>query len=157
LAAEHGESLPHASLVLERVGTGLEGAIEMAMNFVLPLAALVEERELEKRPDVGAFAGQGDEDGDVGGIVLGILAVGVEVDRPVVTSDGEHVARNVLPHSHPLRQRIALDHELVRPAHRLRQRLRIRRRRQGRSGHAYPNRNSRVHAMWRRGRDFSES
>jgi len=123
------ESVPHASLVLERVGTGLEGAIKMAVDLVFPLAALVEERELEEGPDVGAFARQRDEDGDVGGIVLGILAIGVEVDRPVEPSHREHVARNVLPHSHPFRQGVSLDHELVRPVHRLRHRLRTRRRR----------------------------
>nr|KYP71071.1 hypothetical protein KK1_010315 [Cajanus cajan] len=111
----------------------------MAVNLVLPLAALVEEREFEERPDVGAFAGQGDEDGDVSGIVLGVLAVGVEVDRPVVPSDAEQIARNVLPHSHPLRQRVPLDHEPVRAVHRLRHRLRTRRQRQ-RSRHAYRNR-----------------
>lgn len=119
---------PHAAAVFEGVGAAIEGAIEMAVDLVLGLAALVEEGELEEGADVGAVAGEGDEDGDVGGVVLGVLAVGVEVDRPLVAPDGEVLAGDVLPHPDPLRQGVALYDEPVRPFHRLRHRSGARRR-----------------------------
>jgi hypothetical protein len=96
---------------------------------VLALVALVEERELEERAHVGALGGERDEDGDVGGVVLGVLPVGVEVDRPLVPAHGEGLAGDVLPHAHALGERVALDHEPVRAVHRLRHRPRARRRR----------------------------
>lgn len=130
LKQTNNHRLPHASSILERVGPTLERPIEVAMNLVLLLTALIDKRELEERSDVGALAGERDEDRNVSGIVLRVLPVGVEVNRPLVTSDGENVARNVLPHSHALRQRVSLDHELVRAVHRLRHRSRARRREQ---------------------------
>ena len=71
------------------------------MNLVLLLAALVDERELEEGTHVGALAGEGDEDGDVCGVVLGVLAVGVEVDGPLVPAYREGIARDVLPNPIP--------------------------------------------------------
>ena len=123
-------NLPHAAAVLERVGPALERAVEVAVHLVLLLPALVHQRELEQRAHVRALAGERDEHRHVGGVVLWIFAVGVEVDGPLVASDGEVVARDVLPDAHALGQRVALDHELVRPVHRLRHRPRARRRHQ---------------------------
>ncbi|KAL6992950.1 hypothetical protein U1Q18_011065, partial [Sarracenia purpurea var. burkii] len=93
----------------------------MAVDLVIPLAALVDERQFEQCADVGALAGQCDEDGDVHGVVLGVLAVGVEVDGPLVATDGESVAGDVLPHSHAFGQRVTSDHELVRAVHQSRE------------------------------------
>ena len=56
---------------------------------------------------------------DVGGVVLWVLAVGVEVYRPLVSSYREHLARDVFFDSDLLRQRVSLYHELMRPVHRL--------------------------------------
>ena len=53
------------------------------MHLVLPIPALVEQRELKQGADVGALGGERDEDGDVGGVVLWVLAVRVEVYRPL--------------------------------------------------------------------------
>lgn len=92
----------------------------MAMHLVLFLPALIDKRELEQRPDISALAGQGNEDGDVGGAVLGVLAVGVEVDGPIVAANGEVVAGDVLADPHALGEGVALDGEPVGPVHRLR-------------------------------------
>lgn len=73
------------------------------MDLVFPLAALINKRELEKRPDLTTLAGQRDEDRDVSGVVLGVLAVREEEDRPLVPSHGEVIARYVLPDAHPFR------------------------------------------------------
>lgn len=97
----------------------------MRVDLVLgAVVGLVEEGELEESPDVGAFAGEGDEDGDIGGVVLGILAVWVEVDGPVVASDREALAGDVLPDAHPFRKRVSSYRQAVRSVHRLRHRLR---------------------------------
>lgn len=106
-------NLPHASSVLEGVRAAVEGAIEMAVDLMLGLAALIEKSELKEGPDIGALAGQGDEDGDVGGGILGVFAVGVEVDGPIVASDGESVGGNVLSGAHALGERVAADGEVV--------------------------------------------
>lgn len=90
------------------------------MDLVLTGAALVEQSELEEGAHIGALAGQRDEDGDVGGVVLGVLAVRVEVDGPLVPSHSEVVARDVLSHPDPLCQRIPSYREVVRAVHRLR-------------------------------------
>lgn len=108
----------------------------MAVNFMLSLAALVEKRELEKSTNVGAVAGEGDEDGDIRGIVFRVLAVGIEVDCPLITADREGLARYVLADAHPLRQRIPLYREPVRAVHRLGHGTRPRRRAQ-RMGHRF--------------------
>lgn len=84
------------------------------MNLMLPFTALIDKREFKQRPDVGAVASQCDEDGNVGRIILNILPVGIEVNSPLIPSDGEIIAGNVLAGSHSLRQRVPLDHELVR-------------------------------------------
>lgn len=92
----------------------------MAMDLVLSLTALVEERELKESPHVGTLACEGNEHGHVGGIVFGVLPVGIEVDRPLETTHGKGLAGNVLADAHPLGEGITLDHELVRPVHGLR-------------------------------------
>ena len=66
-------------------------------HLVLPLAALVDERDLEQRAHIGAFAGQGYEERDVGSAVLGALPVGVEVDRPVEPPHVEGLGGDELP------------------------------------------------------------
>lgn len=91
----------------------------MAVHLVFPLATLVDESELEQRPDIRPLAGQRDEHGDVGGVVLRVLAVRVEVDGPLKPADGEGVAGDVFAYAHSLRQRVPLDDELVGPIHSL--------------------------------------
>lgn len=87
----------------------------MGVHLVLALAALVDERELEERAHVGALAGERDEERDVGGAVLGALAVGVEVDGPLEAADGEGLGGDVLADPDPLGERVARDLEVVRP------------------------------------------
>ena len=87
----------------------------MGVHLVLALAALVDERELEERAHVGALAGERDEERDVGGAVLGALAVGVEVDGPLEAADGEGLGGDVLADPDPLGERVAGDLEVVRP------------------------------------------
>jgi len=91
----------------------------MGVDLVAGAARLVEEGELEEGADVGAVGGERDEDGDVVGVVLGVLAVRVEVDGPVVSSDGEDVACEVAAGAHALGEGEAPDGELVRAPHRL--------------------------------------
>lgn len=110
-------NVPHAPSILEGVGPAVEHAIEMAMDLVVVLAALVQQRELEERPDVGALASERDEERDVGGVVLGALAVRVEVDRPSESPHREGFGGDVLADPHALGQGVALDLELVRPIH----------------------------------------
>ncbi|KAF1889609.1 hypothetical protein Lal_00024936 [Lupinus albus] len=85
----------------------------MAMNLMLPLTTLINKSELKQRSHISAVAGESDEDGDISGVILWILSIWIEVNRPMVPSDGEQIAGNVLSHSHSLRQRVTLDHELV--------------------------------------------
>ena len=73
------------------------------MNLMIPLPALVNKSELEKRPNFSPFASQRDEDGYIRRVILRILTVRVEEDPPLVSSDGEVIARDVLPHAHPFR------------------------------------------------------
>lgn len=75
----------------------------MAMNLVLAVAALVEKREFEERANVGAFGSERDEDGDISGVIFGVLAVGIEVYRPLVPSNRERLARDVFADSDSLR------------------------------------------------------
>lgn len=55
------KNVPHASTIFKGVGPAVEHPIKMAVDLVVSLAALVQERELEQRPDVGALAGEGEE------------------------------------------------------------------------------------------------
>jgi len=96
--AQASEDSPHASAVLEGVGAALERPPKVGVHLVLPLAALVDERELEERAHIRALAGEGYEEGDVGGAVLRALPVGVEVDRPVESPHGEGLGGDILPH-----------------------------------------------------------
>lgn len=91
----------------------------MTMNLVPPFPALIHQRQLEQGPNVARIAREGDEEGDVRGVLLGVLPVGVEVDHPVVSSDGEDVALYVPPRAHSFGQGVAFDRELVRSVHRL--------------------------------------
>lgn len=117
-------TLPHATLVLKSIRTTLKRSIKMAMNFMFPLSTLINKREFKKRSYIGSFTSQRDENGNISRTIFRILAVRIEVDRPLITSDGEHVARNVFSHSHSLRKRVALDQELVRAVKCLRNRPR---------------------------------
>lgn len=87
------------------------------MNLVLALAALINQGQLEKSPHVGALASQRYEHGHISGVVLGVLPVGIEEDRPLVASNGEVIASDVLADTHALGQGVALDRELVRAVH----------------------------------------
>ncbi|CAH2055181.1 unnamed protein product, partial [Thlaspi arvense] len=105
---------PHAPAILEGIRTALKSTIEVAMDLVLPFPALIKQGELEESPNIGAVASQGNEDGDVGGAILRVLAVGIEIDSPLVTADGESVAGDVFPDPDSFRQRVPLDCEAVR-------------------------------------------
>ena len=98
----------------------------MAMHLVPLLPTLIQKGQLEKCPNVGAFAGQRDEERHVGRIVLHALPIRVEINRPIVPSDRKHVGGHVLPNPDPLRERVPRNLELVRPPHRLRHRHRRR-------------------------------
>lgn len=74
----------------------------MAVDLVLASSTLIEERQLEQSPNVRSIAGKGDENGDIGGMILGVLAIGVEVDRPLVAADGEIVAGDVFANADAL-------------------------------------------------------
>lgn len=91
----------------------------MAMNFMLPFAALVKESQLEQCPDVRALARQRDKNRNISRIILGIFTVGIKVNRPFVASDGEVIAGYMFADAHPFGEGVALDHELVRPVYRL--------------------------------------
>lgn len=87
----------------------------MGMDLMLPFATLINKGELEERPNVGALASEGNEDGDIGGVVFGVLAVGVEIDGPLEAADGEVVAGDVLADADALREGVALYGEVVGP------------------------------------------
>lgn len=99
----------------------------MGVNLVACAAGLVEEGELEEGAYVGALGGEGDEDGDVAGVVLVVLPVGVDVDGPVVAADGEGVAGEVPAGADALGEGEALEGVLVRAPHGLGDRPRPRR------------------------------
>ena len=72
----------------------------MTMNLMLAFATLIQQSELKQSPNIGALTGQRDENGDVNRAILYILPVGVEIDGPVVTADGEDVTADVLAGAH---------------------------------------------------------
>lgn len=94
---------------------------------MLPLPALINERELEERPHIRPLARQGDEDRHIGRTVLRIFPIRIEVNRPLIPTNRKIIARDVLTDPHPLGQRVTLDHELVGPVHGLRHRSGARR------------------------------
>lgn len=73
----------------------------MAMNLMFAFAALIHKRKLEQGPNIGAFASQCNEDGDVSGTIFGVFTVGVKVNSPPVATYSEIIADNVLPNAHP--------------------------------------------------------
>jgi hypothetical protein len=123
------KKLPHATAIFECVRPTIRGPTEVGMNLMPLLAALIQKRQLKKRPHVGPFARQSDEQRNVGRIVLQALSVRVEIDRPRVTSDVKSIGRHVLSDPHPFRERVPGDLELVGTVHRLRHRRRRRGRR----------------------------
>jgi len=98
----------------------------MAMNLMLPLTTLINKRKFKKRPHIRSFTRQRDENRNIRRIILRILSIRVEVDRPLKPSDGENIASNVFSNSHSLRERVPLDQEFVRTVNRLRYRARDR-------------------------------
>lgn len=89
-------------------------------NLVIPPPALIQQGEVIQCLNVaGLFAGQGYENGHIRGIVLGTSAIWVEVDSPVVASDGESVAGHVHARPHTLGQRVPGDRIQVRATDRL--------------------------------------
>lgn len=83
------------------------------------LPTLIHERQLEQSPNVGPLARQGYEQRHIHRIILNALAVGIEIDRPLVAADAERIGGDVLPDPHPLRKRVAGDREVVRSVGRL--------------------------------------
>lgn len=100
----------------------------MAMNLMLPFPTLIKQRKLEKSPNIGAIASQSNENGDISRIILRIFPVGIEIDCPLVTSDGESVAGDVFSDPDSFGQRVAFDCEAVRSVYGLRHGERSRRR-----------------------------
>jgi len=94
----------------------------MAMHLVPLLATLIQKGQLEKCPNVGAVAGQSDEERHIGGIVLHALPIWVEINRPIVPSNGKLLGGHVLANPDPLGERVPRDLELVRAPHGLRHR-----------------------------------
>lgn len=86
----------------------------MAMHLVALLAALIQQRQLEKRPHVGPLASQRDKKRNVRRIVLHALAIGIEINCPRVSTHHERIGSYVLADPKALRQGIAGDFELVR-------------------------------------------
>lgn len=78
----------------------------------LPLA-LIQKRQFEQSPDVGAVAGQSDEQRHVIGVVLDALAVRVEIYRPRVAADHKRFGPDVLSDPHALGERVPTDLEFV--------------------------------------------
>lgn len=103
----------------------------MAVNLVLALSTLIKQSQLEQSPNVCPFTRQSDENGNVRRIILRIFSVGVKVDSPLMTADGEIVTGNVFPDAHALGQRVPLDHESMRAVNRLRDGARAGLRRRG--------------------------
>lgn len=99
----------------------------MAMNFIIPLLTLIHQRQLEQSPNIGSVASERNKDRNVHGIVLRVLPIGVEVNSPIVTTNGESVAHDVLSRAHPFGQRVTLYCELVRAVHGFADRTRARR------------------------------
>lgn len=89
----------------------------MAMDLVPLLATLIQQGQLEKRPNIGTFTRKRDEERHIGAIVLGALAIRVEVDRPIVPTNRENVGSYVLPNPNSFGQRVPSDLETVRALH----------------------------------------
>lgn len=100
----------------------------MAMNLMLPFTALIDKCEFKQRSHIGTVASQCDEYGDIGWIILNILPIWIEVDGPLIPSNSKIIASNVFAGSHSLRQRVTLDHELMRAIDSVSHRPRARRR-----------------------------
>jgi len=99
----------------------------MAMNLIVPLLTLIDQRQLEQSPNVSSVACESYEHRYVHGIVLGVLPIRIEVNCPIVTTDAKCVAHDVLPSTHPLCERVPLYRELVRAIHSFADRTRARR------------------------------
>lgn len=111
---EDKKTLPHAATVFKRIRPALKRPIKMAMHFMLPFPALINKSQLEQRPNIRTLTRQRDKNRNVSRIILRVFSIGVEVYRPFVASDGEIIARYVLPDAHSFGQGVALDHEPVR-------------------------------------------
>nr|GMD50379.1 ribonuclease HI [Ipomoea batatas] len=85
----------------------------MGVHFVLPSPTVIHKGELKQGPDIGVFAGERDENRNVDGGILDVLAVGVKVDSPIVATDGEGIAGDVLARTHALAQRVTPDGEVM--------------------------------------------
>lgn len=94
-------ALPHTTAILEGIRSTLKGPIEMAMNLMLPFTALIQKRKSKQCSDIGTFASQSNENGDVSRIIFGVFTVRVKVNGPLVAAHREIVAGNVLPYAHP--------------------------------------------------------
>lgn len=126
---------PHATSVLERVGSALQRPPEMAMHLMPPPPALIHEGQFEESSHIGSLARKRNKQRNVGCIVLDALAIRVKVDRPRIPSHIERIGGYVLSDPKPLRQRITRDLELVRTIYGLGERRRCGGRR-GRRGRA---------------------
>ena len=74
---------------------------------------LINKRQFEESSNIGALAGQCNENRDISGMILRILAVRIEVNRPLVSPDHKSLTGNVFPDAHAFRQGVAFNHELV--------------------------------------------
>lgn len=83
------------------------------MNLMLSLATLINEGELEESPNIGALAGQSNKYGNIIGIIFGVFTVRVEINGPLISTDGEIIAGDVLADADALGEGIAFDGEMV--------------------------------------------
>ena len=106
-------SSPHATTVLESVGPTLQRPTKMTMHLIPPLPTLIQKRQFEQSPNIGPFAGQSHEQRNIGSIILGAFAIGVEIYGPQVAPNHEGIGSYVLSDSDPLGESVAADFELV--------------------------------------------
>lgn len=86
---------------------------------MLPFPTLIHQRQLKQSPHIRPFTRQRNEHRHIHRTILDILPVGIEVNGPIVSSDGESVAGYIFAGTHSLGQRVTSNGELVRAIHRL--------------------------------------
>lgn len=85
----------------------------MGMNLMFPFTTLIKEGEFKERSHIGAFTRQSDEDRDISRIIFRVFAIGVKINCPLVTGNGEIVAGDVLADTDTLGKRVTLYGEMV--------------------------------------------
>lgn len=71
----------------------------MTMNFMFAFTTLINQGELEKGTNIGAFASKSDENRDIRGMVFRVFAIWVEINCPLITTNSESLASYVFPYT----------------------------------------------------------